>query len=56
MQPAHARFVDIRTGAKAGKAFVGRVAEGDPDIFADQPKLGVVRDLGELLVALRNGA
>jgi len=42
-------LTDSRAAAEAGTAFVGRVAEGDENIFADQPKLGVVRDLGELL-------
>jgi|HubBroStandDraft_1064217.scaffolds.fasta_scaffold02585_4 phosphoglycolate phosphatase-like HAD superfamily hydrolase len=46
-------LTDSRAAAKAGTAFVGRVAEGDADIFAEQPKLGVVRDLGELLAELR---
>jgi phosphoglycolate phosphatase-like HAD superfamily hydrolase len=47
-------LTDSRAAAKAGTAFVGRVAEGGEDIFVDQPKLGVVRDLGELLGALRS--
>jgi phosphoglycolate phosphatase-like HAD superfamily hydrolase len=46
-------LTDSNAAAKAGTAFVGRVAEGDEDIFVDQPKLGVVRDLGELLGELR---
>jgi phosphoglycolate phosphatase-like HAD superfamily hydrolase len=42
-------LTDSRAAAEAGTAFVGRVAEGDENIFVDQPKLGVVRDLKELL-------
>lgn len=46
-------LTDSRGASLAGTAFVGRVAEGDENIFVDQPKLGVVKDLRELLAELR---
>jgi phosphoglycolate phosphatase-like HAD superfamily hydrolase len=46
-------LTDSRAAVLAGTAFVGRVAEGDENIFVDQPNLGVVRDLSELLADLR---
>ena len=38
-------LTDSRGKQLAGTAFVDAVAEGDENIFVDQPKLGVVRDL-----------
>lgn len=49
-------LTDSRAAAEAGTGFVGRVGAGDPDIFVDQPKLGVVRDLGELLGLFRGSS
>jgi phosphoglycolate phosphatase-like HAD superfamily hydrolase len=42
-------LTDSRAAAAAGAAFVGRVPEGQPDIFEAERRLVVVKDLNELL-------